>query len=349
MTCVTATHLGPPGGLLADSHRKCVYLPLNRLQPPTWKDNSPVLDNSPLTRLLVDDIGGHARAMELIADTLAEYQNGLEPNVAELANDLYAKLMDRYEEAVSVLQGYTFLIVQCILSRQRDRLQEAIPGTNLRWEQVTASGFIWFEGTGAYYNTPGYLVAPYIWLWMLARLPTSHNTKRLCQFLRKWQFNDYTELLPLATGEGLSGNTTWQNFEAFCCSFRTLRSLGFGDREEVPLKSSHAGCKLRDDRNTMVVNRLPDNADAQLSYVILNGTSAPAGDFFFSIEIPTPNGRGDLGETVREVGQCKLVQRELTQATYNAERKKSAGPDDVHASANPDFGYQCLARPIRAR
>jgi len=204
---------------------------------------------------------------------------------------------------------------------------------------------------------------------MLARLPTSKKTERLCRFLRNWQFNDYAELLHLATGEGLPGNTTWQSFEVFCCSFRILRSLGFGDGQEVPLKFLHSGCKLRDDQRTMVVNRHLDfaeavhqyrsdsmarkyaatckarsaeevdtrhsgtlNADAQLSHVILNGTSAAAGDFFLNIEIPTqwtPNGRGSLGKVVREVGQCKLVRNNLTKATYDKERNKSAGPDDV--------------------
>jgi hypothetical protein len=371
MTCVTATYFGPTQGFLADSHRNRVYLPLNRLRSPTWKnDNSPVLNDSPIIRLLVSDVGGHARALELIADELAKYQDGFEPNTTELANDLYNKLLGRYEEAVSVLRRYISPVVQCILSRQQIYLQDQIPGSKLRWEHVTASGLIWFESTERSYHAPGYLVAPYIWLWMLARLSTSDNTERLCQFLRNWQFNDYAELLHLTTGKGRPGNTTWQSFEVFCCEFRILRSLGFGDGQQVPLKFLHSGCKLRDDRKTMVINRHLNfaeashqygtdsmvrkrvatsktrsaeevdtehsgtlDADAQLSHVIPNGTGAAAGDFFLSIEIPTqraPNGRGSLGKTVREVGQCKLLrEKKLTQAMYNAERNKSAGPDDI--------------------
>ena len=84
MTCVTATCFGPIETFLADSHRMRVYLPLNRLSAPTWKkDNSLVLDNSPAARLLVNDVGGHARAIELIADELNKYQDGLQPNIAE--------------------------------------------------------------------------------------------------------------------------------------------------------------------------------------------------------------------------------------------------------------------------
>lgn len=372
ITCVTATCFGPVHEFLADSHRKRVYLPLNRLDAPTWEnDNSPVINDSPITRLLVNDVGGHARAIELIADELAKYQNDLEPNITELANSLFDKLKDRYKEAVSVLRGHVFSIVQCILSRQQIRLRDIIPGSDLRWEHVTASGLIWFESdeTDYDYDTQGYLVAPYIWLWTLARLPTSKNTERLCQFLRNWQFNNYAELLHLITGEGLPGNTTWQSFEEFCCSFRILRSLGFGDGQEVPLKCLHSGCKLRDDQEIIVVNRHLSfaealhqyttdsmarkhattskarsaeevdtrhngtlNPDAQLSHVILNGTSAAAGDFFLSIEIPTQrasNRRGGLGKVVREVGQCKLIRKKLTQTTYSTERNKSAGPEDI--------------------
>ncbi|XTI92419.1 hypothetical protein V2W45_1346950, partial [Cenococcum geophilum] len=68
-------------------------------------------------------------------------------------------------------------------------------------------------------------------------------------------------------------------------------------------------------------------AEDQLTHVILNGTSAPAGDFFLSIEIPKQlalNKEG-LSEIVREVGQCKLIQKNVTQTTYTAERNKSAG------------------------
>ena len=363
MTCVTATFFGSIEQFLADSHRKRVFLPLTRLQAPTWKNNhSPVLKDSPFIRLLVKDVGGHARAMELIADELARYQTELEPNISDFATAIYGKLMDRYFEAVSILRRYTFPIVQCILSRQQVSLQELIPGSKYPWDYVTASGLIWFERAGSHYDTDGYLVAPYIWFWMLARLPPSQNAKRLCEFLTNWKFNDYAELLHLETGEGLPGDTTWQSFEVFCCSFRILRSLGFGDGEEVPLDVLHSGCKLRDDQKTMVVNRHLDfakaacqyetkstdkewsaeevktknkgtlNADAQLSHVILNGASAPFGDFFFSIEIPTqraPNGRGGLGETVREVGQCKLVRAKLSEGMYEAEREKSAGPGDI--------------------
>ena len=70
------------------------------------------------------------------------------------------------------------------------------------------------------------------------------------------------------------------------------------------------------------------DASAQLSHVVLNAPSAAAGDFFFSIKT-SPNGKDSQGNIVREVGQCKFTGRKLTQDMYDAEREKSAGPDDI--------------------
>ena len=362
MTCVTATYLGPAYQFLVESHRNRVYLPLNRLDAPTWKDDdSEVLNDDPGTRLLVNDVGGHARAIETIADVLARYQNGSQPNITELANAILFQLKDRYKEVISMMRDDLLPVVQCILSRQPIRLQELIPGSDLRWEHITAPGLLWFEkieeasGSEYSYNTWGYLVAPYIWLWLLARLLPPENTERLCQFLRKWEFNDYQQLLHLQTGKGPAGKVTWQNFETFCCYFRILRSLGFGDGQEVGFKLLHSGCKkLRDDENTIVVNRQLDyaeaarryntkaasakdvvtnhagtlDADKQLFKVILNAPSASAGDFFLSIQTPAQPFRHYQSEIVREVGQCKFINGGLNKTTYNEERNKSAGPAD---------------------
>jgi hypothetical protein len=364
MTCVTGTCVGPEYEFLADTHRKRVYLPLNRLEAPLWEESKlpvlPVLDDdSPTIRLLVKDVGGHARALELIADLLTRFkEQGIKPTAIELANGVYSGLTDRYGEAVSMIHRHAHAIVQCALSRQQIHLGDTIPGSNVRWEQITAKGLIWVERTGTeYYNAPGYLVVPYIWLWMLSRLEPSKNTERLRQFLRDWRFNDYAELLYLETGDGSLGNTTWQSFEVFCRSFRILRSLGFEDGQEVPLKLLHSGCKLRDDKETMVVNRylepaqavrrvntksMPEkfdtqhsgtlDADAQLSHATLNAAGASAGDFFFKIETSaqrSSSGKDSQGNIVHEIGQCKLIKTKLNQDRYDAERKKSAKPDDI--------------------
>jgi hypothetical protein len=76
----------------------------------------------------VKDVGGHTRAIELIADELATYQNGVQPNITELANAIYAKLSNHYREVVSVLLRHALPVVQCVLSRQQFHLGDVIPG-----------------------------------------------------------------------------------------------------------------------------------------------------------------------------------------------------------------------------
>jgi hypothetical protein len=380
MTCVTATYFGPAHEFLAETHRKRVYLPLNQLDMPTWKKTDlKVFNDDPGTRLLVKDVGGHARAIEAIADELDQYQNGFQPNITELANTVLLKLKDRYGEVVDIMTDDVLPIVRCILSRQRIRLRGFIPGSStLRWEHIIAPGLLWFEKAPGYeysYGAEGYLVAPYIWLWLFARvLPT--EDERLYQFLTEWEFNDYQRLLHLETGKGPTGNTTWQDFETFCCYFRVLRSLWFKDEQEVEFKRLHQGCKkLRDDKNTIVVNRHLNyaeaihqystkaistqdvvtkhtgtlNTDNQLFHVILNASSAPAGDFFLSIQTPpSPSFRCPQSKIVREVGQCKFINGKLDKKKYNEERNKSAGSDDFFILYTTTETPDDLALPDRS-
>jgi len=124
MACLTATYLGPTQQFLAETHRKRVYLPLNRLHAPTWKDdNSKVLNDDPGTRLLVNDVGGHARAIEAIADELAKYPNGSQPNITELADIIIVKFKDRYDAVISMMADNILPVVQTVLSRKPIQLR----------------------------------------------------------------------------------------------------------------------------------------------------------------------------------------------------------------------------------
>ena len=160
-------------------------------------------------------------ARELIADELTIYQNGALPNIAELANAIYAKMKDRYSEALFMLKDSTLPIAQCILSRRLIHLRDNIPGSDLKWENVVSSGLIWFERADidSVCGPQGCLVAPYIWLWMLARLPPENNTESLCQFLSTWKFNDYEQLLSLEADQGFPGDTTWQTLRYSVATF----------------------------------------------------------------------------------------------------------------------------------
>jgi hypothetical protein len=109
MTYVTATCFGPADQILATSYRKHVYLPLNQLKPPVSKnDNLPVLNDTPGICLLMNDVDGHARAIEVITEELAEHQNLDQLNITQLAASIFSKLASHYKTAVSMIRGYIF-------------------------------------------------------------------------------------------------------------------------------------------------------------------------------------------------------------------------------------------------
>jgi hypothetical protein len=67
----TATVSGPIEGFLKVSARKRVYLPVATLEPPNTMNNGvlrPVfaMDN-PMLKILVEDCGGHGRAIEVLS------------------------------------------------------------------------------------------------------------------------------------------------------------------------------------------------------------------------------------------------------------------------------------------
>jgi len=373
LTCVTAKCYGPIHDFLAYTSSRRIYLPLNQLKAPVWKGTQkPVIEPSPFTNRLVEDVGGHGRAMELLAELLDECRTC---PISEFADKLSFRIEECYEDALKPLRKYALPITQAILSRQTIQLSDCIPGSDYVWEKATMPGLIWVVREGR--SNQGYLVAPYVWLWMMARMSSGNgmdedaDIARLRQFLRDWKFNDYEQLYGLLTGDGEP--VTWQAFEKFCCNFRILRSLGFGDKEKMRLSRLHRGCKLRDDRKTMVVNRHLTFAEAEHRYrtdsiegensasgnvrsaeifetnhggnlgaeAQLSHVSAKAGDFFLSLKTLKE------GQIVREVGQCKLIKEKLSMEEYNVERAKSAGKDDFFLLYTPTEVSGDIALPDR--
>jgi hypothetical protein len=103
ITCVTATRIDPRPDYSFNAHRKRVYLPLNQLSLPCWKSSDdPIVRNSSIARRLAKDVGGHPKAMKLLADELNKYEDGLPPNEDEdkVSTAIHTRLDERYRESV---------------------------------------------------------------------------------------------------------------------------------------------------------------------------------------------------------------------------------------------------------
>src|SRR5262249_40780386 len=95
-----------------------------------------------ITDILEADMGGHGRALELLAEGL---KGNDKPDIAQLATGLRKGLEERYTAAVNKIRGCFPAIVQCILSKRLIRRESKIPGTSLHWEDIIELGLVWFE------------------------------------------------------------------------------------------------------------------------------------------------------------------------------------------------------------
>ena len=75
-------------------------------------------------------------------------------------------------------------IARAILTRHPLNIDEIIPEINKTPDEIIRPGLIRFEPTFPMSKT-GYLIAPYIWIWILAQ------RIGVDELLKDWQFSDY--------------------------------------------------------------------------------------------------------------------------------------------------------------
>ena len=85
--------------MLSNSHRKRIYLPVASLKPPKYCQGSPVFEKKEIMDILVEDCGGHGRALEVLNDCLAG-RSIEECNINTLMNDLCYNLTEKYRDAI---------------------------------------------------------------------------------------------------------------------------------------------------------------------------------------------------------------------------------------------------------
>ena len=166
ISCFTATVAVPMKNFLATTGRPRVYLNVASLKPPTLKGGGgEVFEDHSLARLLLEDCGGHGRALLFLkhaidanggkvtgpkANAIMQYAKG------EIEG-LYHSVFRRHEEVyVAVLRA--------ILTRTRLRLTDHIPGTSVLVDDIISPGLIRLE---IVQGDVGYLVVPYIWIWIM--------------------------------------------------------------------------------------------------------------------------------------------------------------------------------------
>ncbi|CAG8578879.1 10620_t:CDS:2 [Ambispora gerdemannii] len=327
-TC-TATVYQPVEHCLADSHQRRIYLPVYRLQPPTRLINGvqqPVFADHPIIDMLVNDMGGCGRPLEILEYALKDKDID-QCNFMNLMSYICEQLQERYPEWKGV-EGIIPLL-RVILTHQPVARKKPIPGTNLLPEAYTSLGLVEFNATNQ--SQDGYLTCPYIWLWIIAN--TTNDP-----ILRDWNFNNLQEALHKEDPRIPPGLQFWQHFENFIASIRVLKSRIFDDGAYLSLEEFHHGAK-HTFNNTEIYNQHlqlekaivmqceEGPVDKTGKYCIINASNAAAGDCF----IPGMHLRRKSKDYCStEVHQCKLLKNSsVNQITYEEERQKTANKEDI--------------------
>ncbi|RHZ90174.1 hypothetical protein Glove_5g80 [Diversispora epigaea] len=328
----------PVEDVLKYSMQKRIYLPVASLQPPSYRQGDslvPVFKNDEVTNTLVEDCGGHGRALEALDDCLAG-RSIEECNVDTLMNDLRYELFEKYHNAISISGKDARPIARAILTRRLLDRYKPIPKTDKTPDEFAGHGLIRFEQIGN--SSKGYLTAPYIWLWRLVEISQMLRDP----ILRDCEFADYGEQRAL-----LNPVASLQSFGKFVASFRCVKSAVIEEDELITISEVHAGARLNGDiqfknhnlqlkvakHNTDTkskslttskwnVNCYDSTIDVQkFQHCIINAPASPHGDSFLSLDQPGT-------ETPNEIHQFKLLKKAVSKKEYLEEREKSASEND---------------------
>ncbi|GBB92302.1 hypothetical protein RclHR1_00020005 [Rhizophagus clarus] len=347
--CCTSTIISPINRITKLLHHKCVYLPVPTLHSPRiYQENSKksieIFPKNPITKILVEDCGGHGKALETLQETIMNYHDVNESNINLIMNDLRNALTNRYINAFSLSTSEIQAIAKAILTRQTLDLDKNLPETNKTPGQIIQHGLVQFERIGTFCNSKtGYLTAPYIWIWILAQ------QMGVDELLQKWQFGDYNEQKSQLPSE----SQAWQNFEHFLATIRCIKSRVIKEGELTKISEIHSGARLNGDIEFVNHNlelKIPsyqEPTDSENSNVnilcgkeiinfrqgrhcVLNYRSAKYGDYFIDLDLEKMKEKNNgLKRISNEVHQYKFWNdKKVNQEVYLNERNKVASNRD---------------------
>ncbi|KAI9994772.1 hypothetical protein PInf_011603 [Phytophthora infestans] len=188
--------------------------------------------NEALTQLLVDDMGGHGRALEELFKVMLRNQ-GKAFEFIPVMHNVLAAIRQAYPAIVAQMQSMKQAFLAVISRRWVDG--NSLFG-NLTLNQVISCGLIRLEGTR--------LQCPFI-LFMLLE---THDIP----------WNKPATYTP---AERLEDLKPWQRWEHFNYKFRALKSQAFAQEEPVLWTDIHHGARFGDGCNRRVIER-------QLTYAL---------------------------------------------------------------------------------
>ena len=313
------------------------------LPPPLARPEDVVHDvpGMPLLRILRADMGGHGRALEILAQHLYDPFGGLRP-FASVAADTLSDISMRYRSWTSTegVQEIHEPLLRAVVARRRLRLTDTLPGCSSPYwtvDKVCSLGLVRLATTEP--GQSGHLEMAVILLQLMRR--------ELCM-------SPLTSLVPDYTCLESSDRVakTWQDFEDFVANFRAIKVAAFQDMASVLLSELHAGAQLSADAAATAVRVPPGpgggvrvihstvqystatlpldahslgvtDASAALQDVVLNGASASAGDIFLRLDrLERSSG---LFAPALEVMACRHRRENVNAMAFDCELDKAIG------------------------
>ena len=336
IVCGTSTVSDTVEKFLKGSRRRGINLPCMPLDVPKI-NKQPVFDPTKLVqKVLIEDCGGHGRALELLMSIKHEILGDPGPGVECL---LVGQLRYMYR---GVLPGEhdAKAIVQVVMGHRQIPRYNKIPGTSMTVDEVMENGLMRFEATDDSENPSGYLTVPYVWLLALA---SSHLKN---PFFAELQMLDYRDFMALED-PNIPGSSSWPDFECAMVKLRKIKSRVFENNNHITLGDIHHGAYMTDETKAICIqnhhlsddvaeyqemsktvesNRdhwiIPTKKSGKIDlrehkYIIRNAASAPAADAVISLDT----------KPVRN--ECLQLKNTRESTTFHQERKKAAAPDDI--------------------
>jgi hypothetical protein len=312
IACCSATFHNPVSSVLTASNQFRVEIQLNPL------DGRAIFSDyiqDPLISLLVEDMGGHGRALEALWLVLSESNFSFQDcRLDTLMTRLYGRLTDKYPAWVDRSNLVPLIpLLKAVLTRQTfNDLKTVLPGCNGTIDDHVKLGlFRWNMCQRT-------IECPYILLWLLATNCEDTNLQNLL-------LGDYTSeqhnIDPLKCGRGMQ---SWMHWEEFVARFQCIKSHVLNG-ETVKWSDLHAGAQFgleveqlvkvkrlslvlasqqyatnTNDANMLIQHEMGSGKLADDSLLVVNGSSAPASDAFLALEL-------NNNKLVKESIQCKHI------------------------------------------
>jgi hypothetical protein len=210
IVCCTATVYVPVENVITSSSRARIFLRLDPLKAPTIGERKVDVfgKDDVLTRVVLTDCGGHARAISILQSVIAKHtEHGKmdSTNITKVMCLTRKELNVRYRQALTWPPFVFEAALRLILTRSVVERQQKIPGTNVTVDSLLAPGLVRFENDNDEQEGQGRLSAPYIWVWALYHRAKKEGYLSDDSSLNSWIFLEYDQI---AKSLGLSNTYT---------------------------------------------------------------------------------------------------------------------------------------------